>query len=65
VPGPLTRSAVTATSLLATVNDAQHTASVVLADTYILSGGVDGGTRQEAVDQLTEHAGELAAPLTR
>jgi methyl-accepting chemotaxis protein len=47
-------------SALATVIDAQHTASVVLADASILTHALSADRRPEVVDQMTEHAGELA-----
>jgi methyl-accepting chemotaxis protein len=57
--------AVRSTSLLAEINDAQHAASVVLADAYILSVPVTDARRAEVVDQLTEHGEELAGQAER
>jgi methyl-accepting chemotaxis protein len=45
---------------LATTNDAQHTASVVLADASILMADLPADRRTAIVEQMTEHAGELA-----
>jgi methyl-accepting chemotaxis protein len=39
--------------------DAQHTASVVLADASILTGALTAERRTQIIEQMTEHAGEL------
>jgi methyl-accepting chemotaxis protein len=59
------REALAATALLAEVNDAQHTASVVLASAFTLLTPLDAAARQQVVDRATEHAGELRAQLDR
>jgi methyl-accepting chemotaxis protein len=59
VTGSQAGAAVTATRVLALVNDAQHAASVVLADAYILHGELAGDERSATLEQLTEHAAEL------
>ena len=46
-------------SALSTTIDAQHTASVVLADASILTHALSPARRAEVVDQMKEHAGEL------
>jgi methyl-accepting chemotaxis protein len=43
--------------------DAQHSASVVLADVSILTSSLPEARRAEIVDQMTEHAGELDGQL--
>jgi methyl-accepting chemotaxis protein len=60
VTGEQGSAAVGATRILALVNDAQHTASVVLADANILHRDVTGDERQGVQDQLAEHAAELS-----
>lgn len=57
------RESVTATRTLAEVNDAQHTASVVLACAYTLLTTLDPATRSTVVERSTEHAGELREQL--
>lgn len=57
------REAVTATQTLAEVNDAQHTASVVLACAYTLLTPLDAAARSTVVERSTEHAGELREQL--
>jgi len=59
VTGRQSDSAVTATLLLSVVNDAQHTASVALADAYILREDLTADQRRQVVDQLVEHVAEL------
>src|SRR4051794_25702498 len=46
-------------SALSTTIDAQHTASVVLADASILTHALSAARRAEVLDQMHEHAGEL------
>ncbi|GGK36117.1 methyl-accepting chemotaxis protein [Pilimelia terevasa] len=48
---------------LSTTIDAQHTASVVLADAAILAQPLSATDRVEVVEQMTEHAGELREQL--
>ncbi|MEV0134162.1 methyl-accepting chemotaxis protein [Dactylosporangium sp. NPDC050688] len=57
------REAVTATQVLAEVNDSQHTASVVLACAYTLLTPLDAAARSTVVERSTEHAGELRDQL--
>jgi methyl-accepting chemotaxis protein len=48
---------------LATTNDSQHTASVILADASMLMAPLSPTRRAEVIDQMTEHAGELREQL--
>jgi methyl-accepting chemotaxis protein len=48
---------------LATTNDSQHTASVVLADAAMLVLPLSPARRAEVIDQMTEHADELREQL--
>jgi len=48
---------------LANTIDAQHTASVVLAEAYRLSTSMDGAGRTDAITQLDQHATELGEHL--
>ncbi|MDG6103847.1 methyl-accepting chemotaxis protein [Dactylosporangium aurantiacum] len=57
------RDAVAASQLLSEVNDAQHTASVILASAYTLATRLDEAARAAAVERSTEHAGELREQL--
>jgi methyl-accepting chemotaxis protein len=52
-------TALTVAETRATVFDAQHTVAVVYADANILAGLTDPAGRQNALDELREHAGEL------
>jgi methyl-accepting chemotaxis protein len=60
--GRADRAFVVAQTLAITI-DAQHTASVVLADAGALAIPLDDGSRGEIVDEMTEHAGELRDQL--
>jgi methyl-accepting chemotaxis protein len=55
--------AFTVASALSTTIDTQHTASVVLLDAYRLTTPLTSAQRSEVIDQLDEHAGELAEQL--
>jgi methyl-accepting chemotaxis protein len=48
---------------LATTNDSQHTASVILADASMLMAQLSQARRADVIDQMTEHAGELREQL--
>ena len=56
-----TERASLAAMTLATVDDSQHTASVVLANTYMLARPVSAERHGEIIEQMNEHAEELRA----